>query len=424
MVRDTSPSLFRDRNFRRLYYSTTVSQISVNITIVVVPLVAILVLDANEFQVGLLSAFGSLALLVVGLPAGVWVDRLSRRKVLIVTDLARAFFLMTIPIAAFMGILSIWQLYAIVFLVGIATVFFDVAYTSYIPSLVGSDNLTRANANLEVVRNVSRLGGPTISGPLVAILSGPLAILIAALSMGASVGWVVRIQRPEASERVFRKLNLRREINEGMRFVFKDPILRAIAISAAWGNLSAGVLQAMVILFLARDLSLPEVTIGVILASSGVGGILGAMAVKHVSKLIGFGPATWVSLALAGPAAIMIPLAEPDWRIIFAMLGQAIFAFGVIIFNVTQLSYRQAVTPDALLGRVNATLRFLGLGALPIGSFVGGLIGEIYGVRTSLWIAGVMLCAGFIPLVLTPLRNMKEIPSAEDQGATLSTVGK
>ncbi|MEQ4210086.1 MFS transporter [Actinopolymorpha sp. B9G3] len=414
MSRDRSRlGLLLDRDFRRLFAATTVSQFGYQVSFLALPLVAVETLAVNEFEVGILTALTTAAFLLVGLPAGAWVDRMRRRRVLIAGDVGRAILLATVPAAWWAGMLTLWQLYAVALLHGILTVFFDVAYQSYLPHLVGRANLVEGNSRLESVRALSHVGGPGAAGSLIQVVTAPVALLADAVALALSAVFVVRITKRE--ERPRRPdTHLVRDIGEGLRFVLGHRLLRSIAACTSTANLCSAATGAMVIFFLRRDLGLGAGVIGLVLSVAGIGGVVGALVARRFAAWVGQGPAIWLSVCCTAPFALLLPLAEPGWRIWLAAAGGAVFAVGVVVYNVTQVSFRQAVTPDHLLGRMNATMRFLVWGTQPIGGILGGVLGSAVGARTTLVIGAVGGSLAFLPALLSPLRTMRELPSGPE----------
>ncbi|HIW61614.1 MAG TPA: MFS transporter [Candidatus Stackebrandtia excrementipullorum] len=403
--------LLRDHDFRGLFISTSVSQVGHQITSLAIPLVAVLALAATEFEVGLLSAAAGAAFLLVGLPAGAWVDRMRRRNVLLVTDLARAAFLVTIPLAWWADVLTIWQLYVVALAVGVFTVFFDVAYQSYLPHLVGRTNLVEANSKLEAVRGVSHLGGPGLAGVLIQWFTAPVVLVADAVAMATSAAAVWRIRAREDRPQRKPESRLVAEIRDGLRFVLRNRLLRAIAMCTAAFNLTHSAYSAMSIVFLARELELSPGVIGLFMSAGGVGGIIGAAVAKRIAASVGQGPAIWMSVAFTTPFCLLLPMATSPWMLIPAGIASVVMTIGVMVYNITQVSFRQALTPDAMLGRMNATVRFLVWGTMPLGALAGGVLGGLVGARGTLWIVGVLSCLAFLPVALSPLRRMKHLPT-------------
>ncbi|HEX6685594.1 MAG TPA: MFS transporter [Candidatus Limnocylindrales bacterium] len=407
--------LLTDRDYRALFACTTVGQLGRQVSELALPLIAVLALSASEFEVGLLAAMTTMAFLVIGLPAGAWVDRLRRRNVLIVADLARAALLVTVPLAWWMDALTMWQLYAVALLMGVFSVFFDVAYQSYLPHLVGREHLVEGNAKLESVRAVSHIGGPALGGQLIQALTAPIAVLADAVALAASVLFLVGIRKPEPKPVRRPDSHLLREIGEGMRFVTGQPLLRRIVMCTGWHGLCFSTFWAMALVFLARDLGVSPGVIGLLLSASGVGALVGAFVARRFAAWVGQGPAIWMSVAFSAPFSLLLPLAQPGWRLWLAGAGQFVIGAGVVVYNVSQVSFRQAITPDHLLGRMNATIRFFVWGTIPIGGILGGVLGELVGARTTIWIGSIAGCLAFVPVFLSPLRSMRSLPTGENE---------
>ncbi len=406
--------LWHHLEFRRLWIGETVSQFGTMVSQLALPLVAILVLHAPTFEVGLLTAFETAAFLVVGLPAGAWVDRMRFRWVLIVNDLIRAAMLGSIPLAQLMGILTIGQLYVVALVTGVSTVFFDVAYQSYLPQLVDRKLLVEGNAKLQASESVSQIAGPSIGGLLIQALTAPYAVLIDALSFLWSAGWVAAIKaRPPRPERKSDR-NLRREIGEGLRFVLGNRMLRAIAMCTGSSNLFASMAVAVFYVLLARDLHLAPGVIGLITSTSAVGGLAGSLVASRFAARVGQGPAIWISAAAIGPFSFVAPFVHRDWTLGLLAVAQIGMWMGIVVYNITQVSFRQGLCPPELLGRMNATMRFLVWGTMPLGGVIGGALGSAIGVRQTLLVVAVGGSLAFLPVLMSPLRRMRELPSYED----------
>jgi MFS family permease len=424
MIARPALGLLRDHDFRGLFLSTTVSQFGRELTVLALPLVAVLALDASEFEVGLLAAMASAAFLLIGLPAGAWVDRMRRRSVLVVGDLARAAILVSVPIAWWTGALTIWQLYAVALGIGVFTVFFDVAYQSYLPHLVGRDNLIEGNAKLETVRSTAQLGGPALAGQLIAWLTAPVALLVDAIAMGASALFVALIRKREYKPAPAPGSKLGAEIREGLRFVLGNRLLRDIVICTSWFNLCASAYFAMMIVFLSREIGLSPALIGLFASMAGIGGLVGAFLARPLAERIGQGRILWVATLVTTPGMLLLPAAQPGWTVWLGAAGMIVMGVGIVVYNVTQVSFRQGLTPDRLLGRMNATVRFIVWGTQPLGALLGGILGQAYGSRTALWVGGLACCLGFLPVLLSPLRNLRELPqTAADEESPPATVG-
>jgi MFS family permease len=406
--------LLGDHDFRQLYLADTISQLGTQVSLLALPLVAVLALKASNFAVGVLGACESLAFLLIGLPAGAWVDRLRRRQVLIAGDLGRAVLLGSVPLAWWAGALTMPQLYLVALLAGVCTVFFDVSYQSYLPHLVGRDRLVEGNARLESVRAVTQIGGPTVAGLVIQWLTAPFGVAVDAVSFLGSALFVSGIRKREDKPVRAPEARLGREIAEGLRFVLRNRMLRSIAICTGSANLSSGITGVMWIVLLARVLHLAPGLIGVVTSVSAVGGLVGAFTATRVARWLGQGPTIWISVAATSPFALLMPLAQRGWVLWVCALGLSAWYWGVVVYNVTQVSFRQGLCPERLLGRMNATMRFLVWGTLPVGSFLGGVLGQTLGVRPALWIGAVLGVFCFVPVLLSPLRGMRELPKHEE----------
>jgi MFS family permease len=413
------PSLWHHRDFLRLWAGDSVSQIGTMVSLIAMPLLAIKVLDAAPFEVGLLTTFETLAFLLVGLPAGAWVDRLRRRNVLIAGDVGRALLLGSLPLAWYLDVLTLTQLYAVALLTGVLTVFFDVAYQSYLPSLVGRDHLVEGNAKLEASRAVSQIAGPSVGGGLVQWLTAPYAVLVDAASYLWSAIWIGAIStREERPERAPDR-HLVREIREGLSFVLRHRLLRAIAATTGSSNLFSTILNTAFIIVLAdqAQLDLSGGTIGLVFTVGSIGGLFGAIAAERVARRFGQGPTIWLSILVGAPFTLITPLVQRDWTLWAVAACWAVVGFSVVVYNITQVSFRQGLCPERLLGRMNATIRFLVWGTMPLGGLLGGVLGSTIGVRPTMWVGAIGMALAFLPAFLSPLRTMRELPTSYDPEA-------
>ena len=410
-------TLLRNRDFRRLWVGDSLSQFGTMTTTLAMPLLAVRTLHATPFQVGLLTTFGYLAFLVIGLPAGAWVDRVRRRGVMITADLGRAVLLGSVPLAAALGVLSLAQVYAVVFAVGCLTVFFDVSYQSYLPFLVGREHLAEGNAKLQGTQAVAQFAGPSLGGLLVQVLTAPYAILANVATFVWSASWVGAIQAREPRPQRAPGSSLTGEVREGVAFIVGHPVLRQVAGATATANLWASAAQGMLIVLLARTLGLSAGVIGLLLAAGAAGGLAGALAARPLARLLGEGPVTWLSLAVASPLALVQPFLHRNWTLGLFVVAQIGFSAGVVIYNVTQVSFRQRLCPDHLLGRMNASMRFLVWGTLPLGGLLGGALGSAVGVRATLLVAAIGQSLAFLWVFFSPLRSLREVTASPGQDA-------
>jgi MFS family permease len=396
--------LLREHDFRQLLLADTISQLGTQISFLALPLVAVLALRASTLEVGVLAACDTAAFLLVGLPAGAWVDRLRRRQVLIAGDIARAVLLGSVPLAWWLHALTMAQLFVVAVLTGVCTVFFDVAYQSYLPHLVGRKN--------------NQLAGPTAAGLLIQWLSAPFAVAADAASYLGSALFVTRIRRRE--ERLERQpdAHLGREIMEGLRFVLGNRMLRSIAMCTGSSNLFSSVFGTVQIVLLARVLHLAPWQIGLVSSVAAIGGLIGAFTGTRIARWLGQGPTIWISTAVTAPFALLMPLAQRGVLLWLAAIGAGIWWFGAVVYNITQVSFRQGLCPERLLGRMNATMRFLVWGTMPVGGLIGGVLGQTLGVRPALWIGAIGGMFSFLFVFLSPLRRMRELPTHGDEPVT------
>ena len=369
--------LWRHPDFLKLWSAETISQFGSTIDDIAFALVAILVLDATAFEVAALGTVLFLPFILFTLPAGVWVDRLPRRPILIVGDFGRAALYATVPIAYVADVLTLWQLYVVGFLVGTFQVFFDVAYQSYLPSLVDRDQIVEGNSKLEISRSAAQISGPGLGGILVEILTAPYAVLVDALSFVASGAFLLGIRKPEPKpERATvdgRKTTMRHELKEGLRFVLGNPNLRAQAGCTATSNLFSSVAFSILLVFAVRELELSPGVIGFVFSLGAVGSLVAALTATRISRRFGIGPTTIVVAALFGPAMLLVAFAPAgNGAIPFFVAAQLLFGFTVVVYNIVQVSYRQAICPPRLQGRMNSVMRFVVWGTIPIGTLLGG----------------------------------------------------
>jgi MFS family permease len=403
--------LWHHRDFRRLWIGETVSQFGSSVSNLALPLVAILVLHASTFEVALLAVFESLAFLLVGLPAGAWVDRMRYRWVLITNDLVRFAALGSIPLAQALGTLTIGQMYGVALAVSVSTVFFDVAYQSYLPELVDRDALVEGNAKLQASESVAQVAAPGIGGLLIQALTAPYAVLIDAASFLWSAGWVaaIRTKVPKPERKADRHLG--REIAEGLRFVLGNRMLRAIATCTGTGNFFTSMGFSVFYVLLARDLHLSPGIIGLIGALPAVGGLIGSLTAARIARWLGQGPAIWISALAFGAPAFLFPYLHRDWTLAVLPVAQIVFWMAGVLYNITQVSFRQGLCPPHLLGRMNATIRFMVWGTMPLGALAGGALGSTIGVRNTLLVAAIGGMFPWLAVYFSPLRSMRELPS-------------
>jgi MFS family permease len=394
--------------FKLLALAHGASQLGSQVTLIALPLTAITLLHAGPMEVGIVSAASTVPFLVLGLPVGVWVDRLPVRRLMVSADLLRFIALAVVPGAALAGHLRMWHLYVVALVAGVGTVFFDVSYQSFLPVIVGRGKIQGANSLMESIRITARISGPSLAGGLIQLVGAPFAITVDVGSYAVSAYLLgnIRAERSPSAP----SAGLASSIGEGLRFVFENSVLRAFAVTIAVSNLFMGMLAATQLIFLNKDLGFGPGGIGLILSSGAVGSLLGAGFSGFFSRRLGLVRTTYLSALVTWPAWLLLPLARPGPGVAPFLAGTAIGSFGTAMCVVCQLSCRQMITPDHLLGRMNATMRFCGWGMLPFGGFVGGAIGQYAGVRTAVLISAAGCALASLPLVLSPVRRMPDPP--------------
>jgi MFS family permease len=414
--RPSEPSLRRDQAFVRLWFGQTVSLVGSQISVVALPLTAILIFDASAFQLGLLGGVEFLPFLLLGLPAGVWVDRARKRPVMIWADVGRLAAVGSVPLAWAFGLLTLTQLYVVAFVAGCLTVFFDVAYAAYLPALIDRSRLVEGNSKLEVSRSGAQVAGPGLAGLLVQAFSAPGALLADALSYGASVVSLLLIRAAEPMpDTSGPRPAMRGQIAEGLGYVWRHPLLRPTAACTAMLNLFSMMSQAVILLFAVGRLGMSPGTIGLALTLGNVGLLVGAVLTARVVGRIGVGGALVGAPLAMGIGAALVPLASISTAVPVIVASGAIASFGVVAYNINARSLAQSVSPEHMVGRVIATLRFVVWGVIPVGSLLGGWLGSKLGLRPTLWIAAIGMAAATLPPALSPVRALRTMPDEPDR---------
>jgi MFS family permease len=404
--------LLRHRDFRLLWLGETASGVGTAVSGVVLPLIAVVSLHASAFEVGALAAAEWLPWLLIGLPAGVLVDRSRCRPLMIWCDIARAVLIATVPIAAAAGVLTIGQLLVVALTVGMASVLFQVAYTSYLPSLLHRDDLIEGNAKLQGTQALARVVGPSLGGLLVQAFRAPFAIVANAIGYLASAAVLLAIRHRETPRVDVERRSVRADIADGARFVLRDRLLRVLTIAPATANFFFTGYQAIVVLFLVRTVDLSAGAVGLLMGLSTIGAVIGAAIARRVAGWIGTSRAVWLVTLITSPFALLIPLTSRGAGLAFFLTGSIVMFVGVLIYNVTIGSFRQAYCPPEVLGRVVATMRFVLFGIMPLGALFGGTLAGAIGTREAVW---VLTAGGVVPgliLLFSPLRGMRDLPAA------------
>ena len=414
-------SLWHHPDFRNLWAAQTISLIGSQVTFLALPLTAIAVLDASPAEIGVLTALGSLPALLVGLPAGAVVDRRRRRPILVGADLGRAALLALVPIAWALDALSLGLLLAVALLNGLLGLFFDVAYQALLPALLTRDRLVEGNSRLETSRTAAEIAGPGLAGWLIHVSTAPLAIAVDAASYVASALFLGRIRAQEPPPaRLEAGSRLWDEIWVGVGAVFGDPRLRALAGGKGLLGLFNAMLEAVFFLFIARDLGVGPGLLGLVFAVGSVGFAVGSLLPDPVARRIGVGRATVAALALVAASDLLVPLASGSLVVVLPLLvaAQLFFGIGLTVFNVNAVSLRQSIVAGHLQGRASGTMRLMGAALVPMGALLGGVLGEVIGLRATLVVAAGGELTAAIWLWRSPLRAVRTLPvEAENGGA-------
>ncbi|MFG2479733.1 MFS transporter [Streptomyces fagopyri] len=407
--RPVPSSLWRDGDFRRLWAGQTVSQLGEHVSLVVLPLFAVLTLDAGAGELGVLRAVGQAPILLLSLFAGAWVDRWRARTVMVLTDVGRTLALGAAAVAALLGRLGLPALFAVAFTVGALSVFFDVAYQASLVRLVDRDQLVRGNSALEGSRSAAQIGGPALSGALVAMLSAPIAAASGALFFALSFLSIGRIRRSESlPPRSERPPRVWRRIQEGLRFVVGDGSLRTVCLASAAFQFSLAALMTVYLLFLPRELHLPGTAIGLALAATGPGALLGSVLAARLPRRFGHGAVLVSAAALGDGVFLCVPglRGSPAVTVPALLAINFVFGAGGQLVNVTVMAVRQAVTPDGMQGRTAATITFVGMGLTPLGSLLGGFLAQEWGLRSSLLVTAAGMMLSPVLMALSPLARL------------------
>jgi Na+/melibiose symporter-like transporter len=417
-----SRSLLHHPDFLKLWLGQAISEFGTRITRDGLPFAAVYMLGATPTQMGLLSAVAAAPVLLLSLLAGAWVDRLRRRPVMIVADVARAVWLTTIPLAALLGQLRLELLFVVVAFNGVFTLFFDVAAQAYLPSLVEREQIVEGNSKLGLSASTAELLGPGLAGVLIQAITAPIAICFDALSFLVSAASVWLIRKPEpAPPSLTTQSHLGREIIEGVRMASGNRYLRALAGSAAILSFFGNFIGALYALYVVRELGFGAAWLGLTITMGGLGSLIGALLAARLVRRLGLGATCIGMLWGMGVGVWFIPLASaapdsPMFALMCLMISQLFGDAARTIYFINDASLRQTITPDALLGRVNAALQLLTAGVAPLGAIIGGVLGERIGIGATLALAG---CGAFLAslwLIASPLRSLRVMPRVGDGG--------
>ena len=422
--------LRKSPSFIWLWTGQTISVVGSQLSGLALPVFAVTMLGVSEAQLGLLGTFDNAASLVFALLAGAWVDRWVKRRVMIVADLVRMLAVAAIPILYFAGLFQFWHLLVLGAIIGTATVFFDVASQSIIPILFKDEQIGSANSALETSGQIAGIGGPSLVGWLLLFLKAPFLLLADAVSFLISAITLSFIRDKEVPKPTEDRRPLREEIAEGLKFVWSQPLIRRISFTTATSNLFNSLAMVLFPIFILRYLDISVGVWGLMMSVASVGGLLGAMSASKLMKLIGEGQLIVYSAVASGLVFLVIPIVAflphelAPWIL---TVVEFFIAFLVLTYNITQVSARQRLCPKPLLGRMNASIRFLVWGVMPIGSLIGGLIGEAYGVVTALIVGAIGNLFSALWIFFSPLRTLRVMPSVpevSDEDPEASAAGR
>jgi MFS family permease len=413
--RSRLPVTLRERDFRRFWVGETVSLFGDQITLIALPLAGVLALHASAAEMGYLTAAGIAPALVFSLHAGAWLDRRGRRRqAMLFTVLGRSALLVTIPIAYWLDVLTLAQLYVVAFLVGSLSVLFFVAYTTLFVSLVPRERYLEANSLLNGSRAFSFVGGPSIGGVLVQALSAPGALILDAVSFLFSAFTLSSIKPVEPPTEEAESGH----IKAGLRYLWRSPVIRASLLATATINFFNFVFWALFILYANRTLGVGPGVLGLVLGAGAIGGVIGSILTGRISRRLGVGPTYVLSCVLFPAPLVLVPLAhgsQPMWLILTLLFASEFLSgFGVMLLDITAGSIKTALIPDRLRARVAGAYMVVNYGVRPVGALIGGALGTWIGLRPTLWIATTAAIAGVLWLLPSPLMKMRELPEVEE----------
>jgi MFS family permease len=405
--------LLRHRDFRLFWLGETTSTLGSQMTVVVVPLIALEVLHRGTLAVGLLQSCQWVPWFVIGLPVGAWVDRLAKRPIMLIADVVAFLAFISIPVAAWTGTLTIAQLVIALMIGGGAQVFFSTAFGPYLRTLLTEQDRPEGNASLEASSAASQVAGPGVGGIVSQLFGAVSGMLINGLTFAYSAFCLMRISVSESvrepPERP--RTSLRTEIKEGLIFVARDPYLRVMALYEGLGNIGDAMMTAVAIVFLVRTLDVNAAVAGVLVAVTNVGGILGAMATVRLCRRLGNARATLLAVAVTSPFTLLIPLSFHGGGLALFIVGGTVYLAGISVANVALGTFLQTYVPDRLVGRSNAAFTLLSRGCMPLGGLIGAIVGSAYSPRIALIAAGIVITLSTGALLIGPLRHRRELPS-------------
>jgi MFS family permease len=412
-MRRPQGGLWSHPDFVKLWAGQSISEVGSQVSQLALPWLAAVGLHASPFQFSLLGVLGFMPFILFALPAGVWVDRLRRRYILIAGDAARAVLLILVPVLWATHELRMWHLLVLQFAIGVFTVFFDVAYQSYLPALVAREHLIDGNSKLQLTASIAQVGGPNLSGVLIAAITAPYAIVADAASFVVSSVFMISMRHREEPPK-YDDSNPRPkmwpQVKEGLDWVVKHPWLRAIAACTGTSNFFSSTAFAILLLYMVRVLHLSAYAVAAVFAVTSVGSIVASLCTGRLNKWLGVGPTIVWSIVVSSVAALGYPLAPKSFPLPLLMVAGIGFGFGAVAYNITQVSLRQAITPERLQGRMNAAMRWIVWGTIPLGTLFGGGLATWFSLRTAIWVGSLGQMVAFVPVLFGSLKHVREMP--------------
>lgn len=405
-------SLFQHGDFMKLWVGQSISSFGSQFSPFAIQAIAVYTLGVTSLQLGILSFLNTIPFLTLGLLVGVYVDRHNRRRIMIFADFGRALTIFLIPLSAVVYVVTMNLLYLVTFIAGVLTVFFEITYQSYLPSLVERSQIVDANSKLQATASTAQTLGPSIAGFIIPIITAPIACLADTFGYISSVVSLSLIKKPEAIDTSRAHASVIKEIREGLRVVSGDARLRSIAACTAISNLASSAWGAILFKY-AKSLGMQVPEIGVIFTIGGVGAVLGALTAMRVTKRLGVGRIIVLGILLSG-VTVSLYFATPNTAFYVASVSFFIMDIGVLWYNIPQVSYRQSLVPTEIQGRMNATMRTIVWGTLPVGGLLGGVLGEVVGIHETIGLMTTLGALAFLFVLLSPVRQIKEFPTSPE----------
>lgn len=410
-----SGGLVHNRDFRLLWLGQTTSKIGGAVTAIAVSLVAVEVLDAGSTEMGVLRAASWLPWLAIGLLAGAWTDRVRRMPVMVGSQVLSAALFLSIPLVAWLGQLTMAQLLVVTLVVGAAQVFFGAAYAPYLPTLVPAKDLPEANAKLAATEQVAMVAGPGLGGLMVSAIGAVTGLLAQTFGFVVSALCLRAIRTPESPvARPERRTPLRTDIREGLRYVVRDRYLRVLALCSAVDNLTLSGAQALLVIFLVREVGVGAAGVGLLIAVDALGGVLGALVATRLVRRYGSAHAMLGAALVTAPVGLLIAMTTPGWGLALFVAGLLVPSMGIVVSNVVVSAFRQSYPPERLRGRVFTSSRFVSYGVIPVGALLGGWLGEVIGLREAMWVLLGAVALGKLLRLIGPIKRHRDLPASSD----------